>query len=129
MNIIKIGKEEIEIASAAMPPVYLYNAVKKEVEEIMFESLPLGSLKNVDYDLITKSFKSGDILIQVSDGLPEAPNSIGEMYDYDRLKNLIQKSSHLSAQALIKTLVSSVDEWMEGQNNPDDITLVVTKKI
>jgi len=129
MNIIKIGKEEIEIASAAMPPVYLYNAVKKDVEEIMFESLPLGSLKNVDYDLITKSFKSGDILIQVSDGLPEAPNSIGEMYDYDRLKNLIQKSSHLSAQALIKTLVSSVDEWMEGQNNPDDITLVVTKKI
>jgi len=41
---------------------------------------------------------------------------------------LVQSSCHLSAQEIIDTLVKSVDEWMQGQPNPDDITLVVTKK-
>jgi serine phosphatase RsbU (regulator of sigma subunit) len=66
--------------------------------------------------------------VQLSDGLPEAPNAAGELYDYDRLKNLIQSSCHLSAQAIIDVLIKSVDEWLQGQPNPDDITLVVTKK-
>jgi len=25
-------------------------------------------------------------------------------------------------------LIQSVDQWMEGKHNPDDITIVVTKK-
>jgi serine phosphatase RsbU (regulator of sigma subunit) len=38
------------------------------------------------------------------------------------------ESCHLSAQEIIEVLITSVDEWMEGKRNPDDITLVVTKK-
>jgi serine phosphatase RsbU (regulator of sigma subunit) len=44
------------------------------------------------------------------------------------MKNLVQSSCHLSAQEIIDVLVKSVDEWMQGRLNPDDITLVVTKK-
>jgi serine phosphatase RsbU (regulator of sigma subunit) len=50
------------------------------------------------------------------------------MYDYDQLKDLIQASCHLTAQEIIDVLIKSVDVWMEGKRNPDDITLVVTKK-
>ena len=50
------------------------------------------------------------------------------MYDYDRLRNLILETSHLSSKEIIETLIKSVDVWMEGKHNPDDITLVVTKK-
>jgi serine phosphatase RsbU (regulator of sigma subunit) len=50
------------------------------------------------------------------------------MYDYERLRSLIQSSCHLSAQEIIDVLIKSVDEWMQGKRNPDDITLVVTKK-
>jgi serine phosphatase RsbU (regulator of sigma subunit) len=60
--------------------------------------------------------------------LPEAPNSKGEMYDYDRLRALIQTSSHLTANEIINVLMQSVDQWLEGKHNPDDITLVVIKK-
>ncbi len=128
LNLTKIGKNKIEIASAAMPPTYLYSAIKNDVEEILFTSLPLGSLKNIEYEAVTKSFESGDILVQITDGLPEAPNKEGVLYDYDRLRNLIASANHLSAKEIINVLINSVDEWMEHQNNPDDITLVVTKK-
>jgi serine phosphatase RsbU (regulator of sigma subunit) len=64
----------------------------------------------------------------LSDGLPEAPNLLGEMYDYERLRLLIEDNGHKTAQGMIDALMASVDEWLQGQHNPDDITLVVIKK-
>ena len=128
LNVVEFGKNEITLSSAAMPPIYFYNAKDGLLEEFSNNGLPLGSLRNEEYVLEKRKFREGDVLVQFSDGLPEAPNLAGDLYDYDRLKSLIQNSCHLSANEIIDTLVKSVDEWMQGQSNPDDITLVVTKK-
>jgi serine phosphatase RsbU (regulator of sigma subunit) len=129
LNIVEISDKELNMSSAAMPPIYLYKASSSTVEELMQSGLPLGGLKDETFNLITRTFEYGDVLIQLSDGLPEAPNAKGELYDYDRLKALIQASGHLSAQQIIDVLIESVDQWLEGLRNPDDITLVVIKKI
>jgi len=128
LNVVEFGKNEITLSSAAMPPIYFYNAKDGLLEEFSNNGLPLGSLRNEEYVLEKRNFEEGDVIVQFSDGLPEAPNLAGDLYDYDRLKSLIQNSCHLSAIEIIDTLVKSVDEWMQGQSNPDDITLVVTKK-
>jgi serine phosphatase RsbU (regulator of sigma subunit) len=129
LNIVEISDKELNMSSAAMPPIYLYKASSSTVEELMQSGLPLGGLKDETFDQLIRSFEYGDVLIQLSDGLPEAPNAKGELYDYDRLKSLIQASGHLGAQKIIDVLIESVDQWLEGMRNPDDITLVVTKKI
>lgn len=129
MNIAEITQDEVYLSSAAMPPIYLYKASTKTVEEFMNNGLPLGGLRDEEFFLETRKFESGDVLVQLSDGLPEAPNLKGDMYDYDRLRALIQTSCHLSSKEIINVLIQSVDQWLEGQHNPDDITLVVTKKI
>jgi len=128
LNIVQIKPTEFELSSAAMPPVYHYVAATNKVEEILIEGLPLGGLKEEHFDSITRSFNTGDIIIQLSDGLPEAPNLTGEMYDYERLRLLIEDNGHKTAQGMIDALMASVDEWLQGQHNPDDITLVVIKK-
>jgi len=128
LNIAEITSDEVFLSSAAMPPIYLYKAATKQVEEFMNNGLPLGGLRDEDFVLENRKFEAGDVLVQLSDGLPEAPNLAGEMYDYERLRSLIQSSCHLSAQEIIDVLIKSVDEWMQGKRNPDDITLVVTKK-
>jgi sigma-B regulation protein RsbU (phosphoserine phosphatase) len=128
LNIAEITSDEVFLSSAAMPPIYLYKAATKQVEEFMNNGLPLGGLRDEDFVLENRKFEVGDVLVQLSDGLPEAPNLLGEMYDYERLRSLIQSSCHLSAQEIIDVLIKSVDEWMQGKRNPDDITLVVTKK-
>ena len=128
LNIVQIKPTEFELSSAAMPPVYHYVAATNKVEEILIEGLPLGGLKEEHFDSITRSFNTGDIIIQLSDGLPEAPNLTGEMYDYERLRLLIEDNGHKTAQGIIDALMASVDEWLQGQHNPDDITLVVIEK-
>lgn len=128
LNIAEITSDEVFLSSAAMPPIYLYKAATKQVEEFMNNGLPLGGLRDEEFVLENRKFEVGDVLVQLSDGLPEAPNLLGEMYDYERLRSLIQSSCHLSAQEIIDVLIKSVDDWMQGKRNPDDITLVVTKK-
>jgi len=128
LNIVEISQNELNMSSAAMPPIYLYKSGANSVEELMQSGLPLGGLKNESFEQIKRNFESGDVLIQLSDGFPEAPNSKGEMYDYERLRALIQTSCHLTAKEIINVLMQSVDQWLEGKHNPDDITLIVTKK-
>jgi hypothetical protein len=128
LNVVQIKSNEFELSSAGMPPVYHYVAATNKVEEILTVGLPLGGLREEHFDILKRSFNKGDIIVQLSDGLPEAPNLVGEMYDYERLGQLIENNGSKSAQGMIDSLIASVDSWLQGQHNPDDITLVVIKK-
>jgi serine phosphatase RsbU (regulator of sigma subunit) len=128
LNVVQIKSNEFELSSAGMPPIYHYVAATNKVEEILIAGLPLGGLSDEHFDIHTRSFNTGDIIVQLSDGLPEAPNLVGEMYDYERLRQLIEVNGSKSAQGMIDSLIASVDSWLQGKHNPDDITLVVIKK-
>lgn len=128
LNIIEIKDDKIRMASAAMPPIFLYKASSKKVEEIMQTNLPLGGLGDEDFDLIERNFESGDVVIQLSDGLPEAPNPAGEIYDYDRVKDHLESVGYKSADEIKNSFILEADQWLGGIHNPDDITFVIIKK-
>ena len=128
LNIIEIKDSKIRMTSAAMPPIFLYKAATKNVEEILQTNLPLGGLGNEDFDLIERDFESGDVVIQLSDGLPEAPNPAGEMYDYDRVKDHLEAVESKSADEIKNSFILEADKWLDGLHNPDDITFVIIKK-
>jgi serine phosphatase RsbU (regulator of sigma subunit) len=129
LNIVKIIENKILITSAAMPPLFLYKASTQQVEEILQINLPLGSLNTESFELIERTFEKGDVLLQLSDGLPEAPNKNGELFDYHRVQSLLALNGKNSAAQIKASLIESADNWLEGANNPDDITFIVIKKI
>jgi tetratricopeptide (TPR) repeat protein len=128
LNIVEVKDDKIRMTSAAMPPIFLYKAATKKVEEILQTNLPLGGLGNEDFDLIERDFESGDVVIQLSDGLPEAPNPAGEMYDYDRVKDHLEAVGSKSADEIKNSFILEADKWLDGLHNPDDITFVIIKK-
>jgi len=127
LNIAYIKNDEVTLSSAGMPPYFMYRASSKTTEEIQLSGIPLGSFNNVHYDQTTTPFHSGDILVIISDGLPEAPNLAGELFDYQKLQDLITTYGNLTAQEVIDQLMLEADKWLSGNHNPDDITLVVIK--
>ena len=129
LNIALIKEHQLTLSSAGMPPYYIFRAATQNTEEIMLPGIPLGSFNNAQYDQLTTGFNSGDILVILSDGLPEAPNQSGDLFDYPRVQTIINNNYHLSAQALIDLLMKEADIWLAGQHNPDDITLVVIKHL
>ena len=129
LNVAKIDKNVIELSAAAMPPTYLFNAKSNVCEEIMIEGLPLGGLKNEKFTMLKKKFQKGDVLVMLSDGLPEASNENKEMYDYDRIKELISKNHSKEPKEIKKELFDSLDLWLNGGIPEDDVTLVIVKKV
>lgn len=128
LNIVEINENTISMSSAAMPPIYLFKAATGKVEEIKQSNLPLGGLKNEIYDTIEKNFESGDVFMQLTDGLPEAPNPQNEMYDYHRVQNHLESVGTKSAEAIKNSFILEADKWLGGNNNPDDITFLIIKK-
>ncbi len=128
LNICEIKKDSIMLSSAAMPPIYLYNSKSKKTEEILIRGLPLGGLKNETFDIQKRKFNKGDVLVLLSDGLPEAENDAGELYDYERVIDLISKNASKSAEELKSKLIGEVDIWLKGGIPDDDVTIVVIKK-
>jgi len=111
-----------------MPPAYLFKHETGDVDEILVPGLPLGSMKKADFDLHSFQLDSNDVLVLISDGLPECVNHEGEMLDYEPVKDCIAANGRKTAQGIIDSLIDLGDDWMSGLMNDDDITLVVIKK-
>jgi ligand-binding sensor domain-containing protein len=127
LNIAHVKDSQLTLSSAGMPPYFIYRAANKSTDEIQISGVPLGSFNDVHFDQITTAFTKGDILVIISDGLPEAPNLAGELFDYLQLQELISTMGDCTAQQVIEKLMQAADTWLAGQHNPDDITLVVIK--
>jgi len=127
LNIALIKGNQITLSSAGMPPYYIYRAESNITEEIQISGVPLGSFNDAYFDEISTTFNAGDILVIISDGLPEAPNLAGELFDYQKLQDLIATYGSFTAQEVIDQLMIEADSWLAGNHNPDDITLVVIK--
>ena len=130
LNIANLGKDSIKFSSAGMPPAYYYSAEKGELEEILVGALPLGSLPGAMHMEQEISFKSsGDILVMMSDGLPEAENSEDEMVGYDRTLDTIKSLSDKSAVEIKDGLVELCNNWLgDDAELKDDMTFVIIKK-
>ena len=128
LNLIHFKNGSIRASSAAMPPIYHYEKINKKVDEIQISNLPLGGLMNENFKVINKKFSKDDVIVMISDGLPEAPNRAGELLDYKLVKECIQKNSYKTAEEIKDDLVDLSYKWLDGIQNPDDITIVVCKK-
>jgi phosphoserine phosphatase RsbU/P len=103
---------EVVIASAGHPPPYLNS---QEVE--LPGGLPLGVVAGVEYEEISLYLHPGDRLLMMSDGVSEARKSNGELFGFDRVRNLSNQSAFFIADA--------AKEF--GQE--DDITVLTVRRL
>ena len=128
INIARFWEDKVEFTSAAMPPAYHYHADSGEVDEILIEGLPLGSLMDETFDLVQIDFQKGDSLIFISDGLPEATNVSNQMLGYEAVMDCVQVNGKHSAEEQKQALLDLGTAWLGELRNQDDITIVVVKK-
>jgi len=90
--------------------------------------LIVGIAPGVQYEDATINFDSGDILVIFSDGITEAMNKNEEEYEEERFIELIKKNKEKSAEELIKIIIKEITAYCEGQEQMDDMTLIVIKR-
>ncbi len=128
LSLIRVENQSLRLTCAGMPPLFIYRAATGQIEEHLQKAVPLGSIKQYPYTEFTLEFHSGDLLLLMSDGLPERFNQSREMLGDDAIKRMLADHGHtISPQALIENLLALGEDWAAGIPQDDDITLLVLK--
>ena len=104
----RFDRGRMTFSSAGMPPALVRRAGNGDVDELASPGMPLGGLAD-GYPELQVELAPGDLVVLMSDGLPELPDDAGE------------------PQAMIDALLRAAESWA-GKGPPhDDITFVVLK--
>jgi sigma-B regulation protein RsbU (phosphoserine phosphatase) len=87
----------------------------------------VGLLDGVEYEQGIVSLHRGDILVAYSDGVTEPENEFGD-FGEERLMEIVRRHRHLSLDAISEQVMQSLRNWIGGQEQPDDITLVLARQ-
>lgn len=124
---INIYGNRIRIVNAGIPPVYIYRKKENIVEEINLNGLPIGAIRNSKYEVYENEINHGDVILMMSDGMPELQNRENEMYGYKRIKEVLIGSADKNSEVIITSLTSEIRIWSNNTEPDDDITFVVIK--
>jgi len=87
----------------------------------------VGLIDNMSYEQGVEQLYAGDILIAYSDGVTEPENEFGE-FGEERLLEVVRRHRHLPLEAISEQVMQSLRSWIGGQEQPDDITLVLARQ-
>lgn len=127
LQIVRIKDSHLEVCSAGMPPLLIYRAAAKRVEEITLKALPLGFVPELPSQKRKTQLAPGDTVLMMSDGFPERFNEQGEVFDDHRAQAAFEKIGRLSPEKIIAGLAQAGENWAGGQPRNDDETFVVLK--
>ena len=128
LAVLNENEKKVDYANGGQP----YPLIKRGniIIEIENSDLPLGSMKNVQYESVTFDLKNGDFLIFHTDGLIEALNDDQEMYGTERLNDVTAKIPvSSSSEEVIQHIVNDVQDFVKDAEQYDDMTMVVLKLV
>ena len=127
LTIIKMKEGSLTVASSGMPPLLLFRKESNSIEEILIKGLFLGSSLQAEARSKELKIEKGDVLLAMSDGLPELFNEKKEMLDYPRIRDRFLQVCHKSADGIVKEIDELSEEWTGGGEINDDIAILVLK--
>jgi sigma-B regulation protein RsbU (phosphoserine phosphatase) len=88
----------------------------------------VGLLDGVSYEDGTVILDTDDIVIAYSDGVTEPENEFGD-FGEDRLLEVVRRNRKQSLSTISQQVMLALDDWIGGQEQPDDITLVLARQL
>jgi phosphoserine phosphatase RsbU/P len=128
LTLVKLNGDHLQCGVAGMPPILIYRAATQTVEEVPLRGAPLGGLSSYDYRQAELRLAVNDILLLLSDGLPERFNAAGAMFGYEAIKELLLAHASAPPQSIVERLLQAGDEWAAGKPADDDMTFVALRR-
>lgn len=88
----------------------------------------VGLFEGVQYQEQTVQLRPGDLVIAFSDGMTEPENDFGE-FGEERLVETIAACRDLPLDRVTEHAVAAVQDWIGSEEQPDDVTLVLARRV
>jgi hypothetical protein len=125
--VLDVEDRSLSITSAGHLPV-LIRRMSGTVDEIGDEvtGVPLGIDPDAEYKQTTIKLSPGDVVAVFSDGVTNARNVRGELYQSSERRRLTEKLGRTlgGAETVGRAIVDDIRDFTAGQTQADDITLV-----
>ncbi|MBX7252159.1 MAG: SpoIIE family protein phosphatase [Candidatus Promineofilum sp.] len=99
------------------------------VEEAVARGMVLGIMDDMTYDEATTTLAEGDMIVLYTDGITEAMNARGDLFDKERLMAAVHGASPADARALIDAILAAVRDFTGDTPQADDLTIVTVRRI
>ncbi|HKQ72271.1 MAG TPA: SpoIIE family protein phosphatase [Blastocatellia bacterium] len=127
MTLVRLRGDRMQCSVAGMPPILIYRAATHTIEEVPLRGAPLGGLSNYVYRQVETTLGVNDVVLLMSDGLPERFNEAGEMFGYERSKELLMVNAQSEPRTIINRLLETSEAWAAVRAADDDMTFVALK--
>ena len=127
LSMFRINNKYIVASSAGMPPALVCRSSTKEIDSILFKSMPLGAFKNFPYEEKEIEVNPGDVIFIFSDGLSELFNKNKEMFGIENIKERLVELSDEPIEKIIFGYKQEIKNWLGEKSPEDDITMIVIK--
>ena len=111
--------------SAGHTTGYVFRSSTGTVEEMPSNCMVVGAFSFAVFECNPIELGPGDLIISYSDGLTEAENPSGEMFEEPRVLQIIHDAGPSGADAVIGKLTSELERFTKGHPQTDDITILV----
>jgi serine phosphatase RsbU (regulator of sigma subunit) len=91
------------------------------------KTMVAGMMDCIPMQLGETKMQKGDVIVLYTDGMTEAENDNDEMFGEERLEELLNKYSNLSAPEMCKRLFEDVHTFHAGRPQLDDMTMFIMK--
>jgi serine phosphatase RsbU (regulator of sigma subunit) len=98
------------------------------VDTISSSGMPLGITNDIVLDAQTAIIPLGGLLVIYTDGMSEALDARGNQFGIERLVNILPEIGNLPAEQVCTQLWKHVQEFVGGQPQSDDFTVIVIRR-
>lgn len=129
MGILDPGSGSLTYVNAGHCFPFFLRSDDSSISSLAATGLPLGMFEGVSYETGTVALKPSDVLVLYTDGVTEAMNRAFEEYGEDRFRQLMTHSRNQNASAFLGSVVADVDRFVSGEQQSDDLTMMVLKRV
>jgi sigma-B regulation protein RsbU (phosphoserine phosphatase) len=113
---------------AGHEPAIFYDSETDSFEELKGAGMALGIDENCKYEQYQRTgLKNGQIIVLATDGIWEAHNAKGEMFGKDAFYEIIRRNAAETASRILETVYDKLEQFQNGAEPEDDVTMVVIK--
>ena len=128
-GVLSLESGEFTYANAGHNPPLWISKAGMTLESLHPTGAALGIIEDLRISKHTISLGLNDLLFLYTDGLTEAFSPTDEIYGEERLREELKKSEKSPAQAVLKALEASVNEFMGTLPAADDLTMLALKRV
>lgn len=116
----------VRYSAAGHPAARVWRAATNSIEELPDASGPLLGIGMCDhYPEGQITLEPGDLLVAFTDGLTEAEGTLTGPFGINRLDAAIRESAGQGVEAVKRTVMERLQEFLDGDDCHDDVTLFV----